>query len=485
MLGTGLVRSNAPGWTQTVAFGGEDSIVGYAKPPRAFGIPALENLQWTTVASIPSSEALDPIAASVRYQLVLGIVVALLAVGIALFLASRLTGQIRHILDLFREIRVGNYKARAPVTTEDELGQMTNDLNSMLDETLVLIQSKGEREALQRSIMKLLDEVSGLAEGDLTVEAEVSPDITGAMADAFNYMTAELREIISKVQNVTLQVDSSASQTRESTEMIARDSEAQARQILQARESIEEMTVSMHKVSETADLSANVAQRSLAAARRGTEAVHNTVVGMNSIRDQVQETAKRIKRLGEHSQEIGEMVRLIGDIAYRTSVLALNTSIQAARAGEAGRGFAVVAEEVERLAKRATESTKRISELVKTIQAGTSEAITAMEESTREVVEGSRLANQAGEALSQIENVSSRLAELIQSISMSAASQAKGTESVSKTMMEISQFTQHTAFSIKESATSVNNLAELANELRASVASFKLSGSSAQNYTAN
>ncbi len=481
MLSTGMVRSNAPGWTQTVAFGGDDSIVGYAKPPRTFNIPALEGLQWTTVASIPSSEALAPIASSIRYQLILGIVVAVLAVGLALFLSGRLTGQIRHILDLFKEIRVGNYKARAPVTTEDELGQMTNDLNTMLDETLVLIQSKGEREALQGSIMKLLDEVSGLAEGDLTVEAEVNPDITGAMADAFNYMTAELRQVISRVQDVTLQVNSSASQTRQTTEQIAQESETQARQILEARESIEEMTSSMQKVSETAELSANVAQRSLQAARRGSDAVQNTVVGMNSIRDQVQETAKRIKRLGEHSQEIGEMVRLIGDIAYRTSVLALNTSIQAARAGEAGRGFAVVAEEVERLAKRATESTKRISELVKTIQVGTTEAISAMEESTREVVEGSRLANQAGEALSQIENVSTRLAELIQSISVSAATQAKGSEAVSKTMMEISQFTQHTAFSIKESALSVNNLASLANELRSSVASFKVS----QNYASN
>ncbi|HEY7545836.1 MAG TPA: methyl-accepting chemotaxis protein [Blastocatellia bacterium] len=481
MLSTGMVKSSAPGWTQTVAFGGEDSVVGYAKPPRTFGIPAIENLQWTTVASTPSSEALAPIASSLGNQLILGAIVTVLAVVFALFLSGRLTGQIRHILDLFKEIRVGNYKARAPVTTDDELGQMTNDLNTMLNETLVLIQSREERESLQRSIMKLLDEVSGLAEGDLTVEAEVNPDITGAMADAFNYMTAELRQIISRVQDVTLQVNSSASATRQTTEQIAQESEAQARQILEARESIEEMTSSMQKVSETANLSASVAERSLQAARRGSEAVQNTVVGMNSIRDQVQETAKRIKRLGEHSQEIGEMVRLIGDIAYRTSVLALNTSIQAARAGEAGRGFAVVAEEVERLAKRATESTKRISELVKTIQVGTSEAIAAMEESTREVVEGSRLANQAGEALSQIENVSSRLAELIQSISVSAATQARGSEEVSKTMMEISQFTQHTAFSIKESALSVNNLASLANELRSSVASFKVS----QNYASN
>jgi twitching motility protein PilJ len=221
-------------------------------------------------------------------------------------------------------------------------------------------------------------------------------------------------------------------------------------------------------------LSATVAQQSLANAKQGSEAVQATIKGMSRIREQVQETAKRIKRLGESSQEIGEIVQLIDDIADRTSILALNASIQAAMAGEAGRGFAVVAEEVERLAERSSDATKRITNLVKTIQMGTNEAIAAMEESTHEVVEGSKLANQAGQALGEIESVSNRLADIIQSISLTAKQQARGSEALAKSMGNISDITQHTAAGIKQSAIAVNNLASLADELRSSVASFKL-----------
>ena len=467
-------KKTAPGWMQAVAFNAQPSIVGYSRVPHSFGFPVLEQLQWTTIALIESQEALAPVQASVRYELGLGLVVILVAISLAFFLASRLTIQIRHITNLFKGIRRGHYEMRAPVVTQDELGEMTADLNEMLDETLILIQSRRDREELQNSIMKLLDDVSGLAEGDLTVEAEVRSDVTGAIADAFNYMTAELRQIIGKVQDVTRQVDSSANETQTTTEQLAQASESQAQQILAARETIEQMTVSMHQVAEIANKSKTVAEQSLQTAKRGAEAVRDTIYGMNSIRDQSQETAKRIKRLGEQSQEIGEIVRLIGDIAYRTSVLALNASIQAARAGDAGRGFAVVAEEVEQLSKRSTEASKRIGELVKAIQAGTNEAIAAMEESTHEVVEGSRLADQAGHALIEIESVSNQLAELVESISLAAEQQAQGSQTVSHTMVKLSEVTQHTAFGIKQSAVSVNNLAALANDLRTSVASFKL-----------
>jgi twitching motility protein PilJ len=214
----------------------------------------------------------------------------------------------------------------------------------------------------------------------------------------------------------------------------------------------------------------------LANARQGADAVNNTIEGMNRIRDQVQETAKRIKRLGESSQQIGEIVQLIDDIADRTSILALNASIQAAMAGEAGRGFAVVAEEVERLAERSTNATKKIAGLVKAIQSETNEAVTAMEEGTREVVEGSKLANQAGQALSEIQNVSGRLAELIQSISQASRQQARVSESVAKSMTQISEVTQQTAAGNKQAAVSVNSLASLADELRSSVSTFRLPG---------
>jgi len=475
LLRAEILTKNAPGWVEAVAFNNRTAIVGHARAPRTFGIPALERLQWTTLATIESEEALAPVAASTRFQLGLGFVIALIATGLAFFLASRLTEQIRHVTNLFEEIRRGNFEMRAPVVTHDELGQMTSDLNLVLDETLALIQSKREREDLQNSIVRLLDDVSGVAQGDLTVEAEVRSDPTGAIADAFNYMTAELRQIIGKVQEVTRQVAASANETLGATEQLALDSESQAQQILATRETVEQMTASMRHVSEVAGKSRGVAEQSLQTARGGAEAVQDTIRGMKGIRDHVQETAKRIKRLGEQSQEIGESVRLIGDIAYRTSVLALNASIQASRAGEAGRGFAVVAEEVEQLAKRSTDATNRITALVNTIQAGANEAIAAMENSTQEVVEGSRLANQAGRALGEIERVSSQLAELIQSISLAAEQQAQGSQSVSHSMIRLSEVTQHTASGIRQSASTVNNLAALANDLRASVASFKLS----------
>jgi twitching motility protein PilJ len=234
------------------------------------------------------------------------------------------------------------------------------------------------------------------------------------------------------------------------------------------------MASSVQQVSERAVLSAAVAEQALVNARQGTEAVQKTISGMNNIRQQVQETSKRIKRLGESPQEIGEIVQLIGDIADRTSILALNASIQSAMAGEAGRGFAVVAAEVERLADRSSEATKRISTLIKSIQSETNEAVAAMESTTKEVVIGSELANEAGQALNEIGTVSNRMAELSQAISIAANQQALGSESVAKSMGEISQITQQTSAATKKAAQSIQDLAKISYGLRASVSAFRL-----------
>ena len=385
---------------------------------------------------------------------------------------KHMTDYLGQMASLSDSIAAGNLGVKvSPRSADDRFG---HSFKNMLDNTLGLVQSQDERDALQRSIVKLLDEVSDVAQGDLTKEAHVSEDVTAAIADALNFMIAELRRIIGQVQAVTWQVNTSANQTQLTTEHLARGSAEQATQIITTSRAINEMAVSIKQVSENAALSATVAQQSLSTAKQGTLAVQNTIEGMNRIRDQVQETAKRLKRLGESSQEIGEIVQLIEDIADRTSILALNASIQAAMAGEAGRGFAVVAEEVERLADRSTEATKKIAGLVKTIQLGANEAISAMERSTREVVEGSQVADKAGQSLSEIEAVSSRLSELIDSISLAARQQAGSSQTVSKSMAGISDITQQTATGIKEAAVTVNTLANLADELRASVAKFRL-----------
>jgi twitching motility protein PilJ len=269
-------------------------------------------------------------------------------------------------------------------------------------------------------------------------------------------------------------VSTALGELREVTEKLASGSEDQAAQAVDASVAIEEMAASIHYVSENASSSANVAEQARTNAEHGTRAVTRTIEGMKAVRDQVQETAKRIKRLGESSQEIGEIVELIGDIGDRTSILALNASIQAAMAGEAGRGFAIVADEVERLADRATEATKRAGILVKATQTETAEVMTAMEDTTREVINRSNIANEAGVALSEIQSVSNRLAELIQASSDAAQQQARGSEQVAKSMNEMSSVTRNTAASTKQTAAAINSLALLVDNLNATVSRFKL-----------
>jgi len=476
ILDLGLLTVEGSEWNEAIDEDGKPAILGYAKFSYTESIPAIEELRWTSLASIEAREALAPVTASTRLAFISGFVAILAAAGLAVLVTRTLTVQIRHIMGLFSQIGVGNFEARAEVTSGDELGTLTTSLNAMLDSTLALIQTREERDAMQAAVVKLLDEVSGVAEGDLTAEAEVTADATGAIADSFNFMIAQLREIVSGVQNATLQVSSSANEIQATAEHLAQGSESQAMQISDAAAAIEEMAVSIQQVSENATLSATVGEQALTNAQQGTKSVHDTMEGMNRIRDQVQETAKRIKRLGESSQEIGEIVQLIDDIADRTSILALNASIQAAMAGEAGRGFAVVAEEVERLAERSTEATKQIASLVRAIQNETSEAVSAMEDATRDVVEGSALAEQAGQALGEIEAVSNRLAELIQSISLASKQQARGSETLAKSMDEIAEVTQQTAAGTRQAAVSISTMASLADELRGSVSTFQLPG---------
>lgn len=411
-------------------------------------------------------------------QAAIALLLSILAVVAMLRVSHLIVRQVHTIAELFDAVSAGNYDLRADVLSGDELGAMATSMNGMLDvlrdQTHALLRVKEEHDSMQIAIAKLLDEVSEAAEGDLSVEAEVTTDMTGAIADAFNYMLQQLRTIVAQVQDAAIQVSASAHQIQAASEHLAQGSTAQATQIVESSAALDEMAISIQDVAENATLSATVAEQALANAKQGALAVRNTVQAMSRMRTQVQETSRRIKRLGERSQEIGEIVQLISDIADRTSIVALNASIQAARAGDAGRAFVVVADEVERLAERSAGATRQIASLVNTIQSETNEAVTAMEDNTRVVVEGSRLADQAGQALSEIEGVSTRLAELIQSISLAAKQQARGSDNLSKAMNDISDVTQQTASGVKEAAISINNLASLADELRSTVSTFKL-----------
>jgi len=385
-----------------------------------------------------------------------------------------ITLQVRSMSRTFQEINKGDLEARAEVHGGDELGIMAQRTNEMLSNTTSLIQSREERDRIQQSIQKLLDEVSGVAAGDLTKEAEVSAEVTGAIADAFNYMLAELRAIIGNVQKTAAEVNRSALSVQSETETLAEGSQQQSAKILAATGSIESMAHSIRSVAETARAASSVAGEALSGALAGGDSVRKTIEGMTAIRQQVQETAKRMKRLGESSQEIGEIVQLISDIADRTSILALNASIQAAMAGEAGKGFAVVAEEVERLSERSTEATKRITTLIKSVQTDTNEAISAMEATTREVVGGSQVAGEAGERLQHIESVSRRIAELVGSIAHIAQDQAQGSETVAKAVAGVSHATQTTAEGARQAAAEIRSLAALVTQLNQSVSRFRL-----------
>jgi len=344
-----------------------------------------------------------------------------------------------------------------------------------------LVDTEGQRAEIartnaqnQEAILRLLDEMGDLADGDLTVSATVTEDITGAIADSINYAIDALRNLVSAINDTTQQVSSAAQQSQATAMHLAEASDHQAQQITGASTAINEMAVSIEGVSNNAAELADEAQRAVQIAGKGSDAVQRTINGMDTIREQIQETSKRIKRLGESSQEIGDIVELINDIAEQTNILALNAAIQAAMAGEAGRGFAVVADEVQRLAERSGDATRQIDALVKAIQSDTNEAVASMEQSTSGVVYGAKLAQDAGSALEEIESVSSHLAELITHISDAARQQATAATNISDTMNVIQEITTQTSAGTNETAASIGNLAELANELRHSVAGFRL-----------
>ncbi len=384
------------------------------------------------------------------------------------------------LADVCRDYVGGDQTVRAMISGEDEFGGLAASLNMLLDNQSGASASAlggvgtNDAGALQAQIEKLLQEVSAVGDGDLRVQAEVTPDTLGVLADSFNYMIEELAKVVGRVQSTAVQVTNATRRILDRSAELAQASETQVKQIAQTTEAVEALANFIQNVARNAQLSVEAAQDALKNAATGQKAVRQTIEGMLLIRENVQETSKKIKRLGERSNEIGEIVRIIEDIADQTNLLALNAAIQSAMAGEHGRGFAVVADEIRLLAERSTESTKRIATLVKSIQGDTHEVVVAMEDSTQEVVKGSQLADDAGRSLNSIYGAVERQTKMIEDIARAANEQTTVSEAVAVAMSRISEITRQTDAGTQEAAVSVSYLAELSEQLRASVSTFHL-----------
>ena len=414
------------------------------------------------------------------YMVGLSALVVLLGVlTVNYFVRRKIQDRLIGLVDACRNFAAGDRSVRAPVTGDDEFAVLSMHINTLLDQGFAgggatASGGGGDAAALQAQIEKLLQEVSAVGDGDLRVQAEVTPDTLGVLADSFNYMIEELAKVVGRVQATAVQVTNATRRILDRSDELAQASATQVEQISQTTEAVEALAIFIQNVARNAQLSAEAAQEALRNANTGQQAVRQSIDGMMVIRENVQETSKKIKRLGERSNEIGEIVRIIEDIADQTNLLALNAAIQSAMAGEHGRGFAVVADEIRLLAERSTESTKRIATLVKSIQGDTFEAVVAMEDSTQEVVKGSQLADEAGRALNSIYTAVERQAQMIENIALAANEQAQVSENVAVAMGQISEITRQTNTGTQEAAMSVSYLAELADQLRASVATFRL-----------
>ncbi|HSA77292.1 MAG TPA: methyl-accepting chemotaxis protein [Nitrospirota bacterium] len=431
-----------------------------------------------TLGSVHVGLNMSKIKDNIRNLLIYIMAVGFVSLGIlsavTLVLSAVTIAPVRDLMRVAEALGRGDLSKKAKVTTGDELGQLGDTLNSTIDRLQGLVQTESDRDKMQHQVMDLLSVVSTAAEGDLTVKAEVTADALGSVADAFNLMITGLTTLVTQASDVATEIQRSTSEILHSSERMRQGAEVQAAQIRTASDAVNAMSHTTQRMAENAKAATQTSLKATQAAVKGGTSVAETIKGMQRIRATVQSTGKKIKGLGERSLEIGAIIEVINEIATQTNLLALNAAIEAARAGEQGRGFAVVADEVRKLAERAARATKDITGLIKGIQVETSEAVAIMEEGTREVEEGTKLADQAGAALREIEQIVQQTAGLVTDITRAAGDQVKVTESVVSSMDSILKQTQETTHGVQDTVTTIGKLAELSKRLTDAIGRFKL-----------
>ncbi len=393
---------------------------------------------------------------------------------VTIILVAIIINPVKDLMQVAESLGRGDLSRKANVRSGDELGQLGTTLNNTIDRLQGLVQTEADRDKMQHQVMDLLSIVSGAAEGDLTVKAEVTADALGSVADAFNLMIAGLTSLVAQASDVASEIQHSTTDILQASERMRRGAEQQTSQIQGAVSSVGEMSHTIQRMAENAESATQASLKATQAAVKGGQSVAETIKGMQRIRAAVQTTGKKIKGLGERSLEIGAIIEVINEIATQTNLLALNAAIEAARAGEQGKGFAVVADEVRKLAERAGRATKDITGLIKGIQVETSEAVTVMEDGTREVEEGTKLADQAGAALREIEQIVKQTSGLVTDITRAAADQVKVSESVASSMTAISRLTQETTVGVRDTVETISRLADLSSRLTDAIGRFKL-----------
>jgi methyl-accepting chemotaxis protein len=419
-----------------------------------------------------------PAVAGLRLLSGLGVALAVV-MAVWFTVSNKIAAPVRELATFSQKIAGGDYQQRFELVRDDEFGVIAQNLNVAAENASRAVSNQEAQENLQRSVTEFLTIVSQVAKGDLTLRVKVTNDPLGNIVDSVNYMLDNFIKVLERVRKAANDVSSSASQILLSSEEMANGATQQDQEITNTSSAVEELTVSMKQVSNNAEASAEAARRALDAAEQGNRSVRDTLEGMQRIRASVQASAKKIKSLGDRSLEISEIVNVINDITEQTNLLALNAAIEAARAGEAGRGFAVVADEVRKLAEHSRTATKDIAALIKAIQAETNEAVVVMEEGTREVEVGAKLADQAGKALDAISTVVRQSAELVQEISLASKQQVRGTEGVANAMQIISGITRQTSQGSRQSAHTVEQMVKLSEQLNEALSQFRINSAPA------